>query len=306
MKINSYPKVWNVGHPRISGIFEDGVLIEEKIDGSQISFGLIGGELFIRSKGQQIFEENPEKMFALGVETIKNLKDKLKPEWFYRCEYLSKPKHNVLAYDRVPTQNIIIFDINTGVETYLPYGDKALEAKRIGLEVVQSLGIRKISNLEDVLSLLETESGLGGQKIEGMVFKNYIKFGRDGKCLLGKYVSEKFKEKHKVDWKAENKTNKDIITLLGECYRTPARWEKSIIHLREKGLLESSPRDIGILLKEIQTDLELECLEEISQKLLKHAMPHIKRSVTRGFPEWYKQQLLEMELNRKETNDTSD
>ena len=36
---HSYPQIYNLGHKAIAGIFDDDVLIEEKIDGSQFSFG---------------------------------------------------------------------------------------------------------------------------------------------------------------------------------------------------------------------------------------------------------------------------
>lgn len=294
---HTYPKVWAVGHPHIAELFEDEVLMEEKIDGSQFSFGKFNGELKCRSKGQEIIVDAPEKMFDKAVKTVLNSKDKLHDGWTYRAEYLSKPKHNTLAYDRVPVNNLIIFDINTDLETYLNYDDKSTETYRLGLEAVQRLGNQKLDNPDQVLKLLEQDSILGGQKIEGIVFKNYSRFGRDGKALMGKYVSEAFKEKHKVDWKTGNPSGRDFIALLAQSYRTPARWEKAVIHLKEKGLLENSPRDIGNLMKELQNDLDAECLEEIAMKMAKHVMPMIKRTIGRGFPEWYKEQLLKQQFD---------
>ena len=43
--IHSYSKVYQIGHKVIRDIFNDEVLIEEKIDGSQFSFGVIDGVL---------------------------------------------------------------------------------------------------------------------------------------------------------------------------------------------------------------------------------------------------------------------
>jgi hypothetical protein len=110
-EIHSYPKINNVGHPEIATIFDDPVLVEEKIDGSQISFGVLDGELKIRSKNSDIHVEDTEKMFSQGVETILSIKDSLTPNWVYRGEYLKKPKHNALSYSRIPNKHIIIFDI---------------------------------------------------------------------------------------------------------------------------------------------------------------------------------------------------
>ena len=39
--ISSYPKVYNLGHRAIVGLTEESVVVQEKVDGSQFSFGLM-------------------------------------------------------------------------------------------------------------------------------------------------------------------------------------------------------------------------------------------------------------------------
>ena len=78
--------------------------------------------------------------------------------------------------------------------------------------------------------------------------------------------------------------------------RTPARWHKAIQHLREAGSLDDSPRDIGNLMKEVQADIEKECMDLISQKLAEWALPQIRRGVIRGLPEFYKELLLKRQF----------
>ena len=65
--------------------------------------------------------DEPEGMFKTGVEQIKSIQHLLTPNWIYRGEYLSKPKHNTLCYDRVPEKNIIIYDIVIKDQCYLNY-----------------------------------------------------------------------------------------------------------------------------------------------------------------------------------------
>jgi len=48
--ISAFPKIFTLGTDYISDIFKEEVEITEKIDGSQISFGKIEGELYMRSK----------------------------------------------------------------------------------------------------------------------------------------------------------------------------------------------------------------------------------------------------------------
>lgn len=289
---HSYPKVWALGHGAITELFFDDVIVEEKIDGSQFSFGKFDGEIKIRSKGQEMAIDAPEKMFQKAVDTVLSLKDLLVDGWTYRAEYLQKPKHNVLAYDRVPEKNVILFDINIGEEMYLSRIDKEVEARRLGLEIVPLLFEGKISSAVDLERHLDTVSVLGGQKIEGFVVKNYARFGRDKKALLGKFVSENFKEKHKKDWKEENPGQNDIVQILINTYRTPARWDKAIQHLREAGQLEDSPKDIGKIIKEVPKDLLEECEDEIRDALFKWAFPALVRGINRGLAQYYKEYLM--------------
>ena len=66
--INSYPKIYNIGHKYILDLFNEEVSVQEKIDGSQISFGVIDGELCARSKGKDLVLDAPEKMFNKAIE----------------------------------------------------------------------------------------------------------------------------------------------------------------------------------------------------------------------------------------------
>jgi hypothetical protein len=294
MSISSYSSIYALGHKALSDLFFEDVLVEEKVDGSQFSMARVGGELVCRSKGKEIFIDNPEKMFKNAVDVACSLD--LEDGWVYRGEYLQSPKHNSLAYNRIPINHIIIFDIDTANQSYLSYEEKQTEAERIGLEVVPLIYSGKINSAEEVFQHLERESILGGQKIEGMVFKNYSRFSADKKTLMGKYVSERFKEVHNKEWGDKKNTGRDFLQLLIEQYKTPARWDKAIQHIRENGQLTNSPKDIGLLLKEVQIDIEKECSEEIAHTLYKHFRQYFMRGVVAGLPEWYKETLLKSQF----------
>lgn len=290
----SYPKVWSLGHAGIKELLFDEVIVEEKIDGSQFSFGRFSGELKCKSKGAEINVEFPEKMFSNAVETVKELD--LIEGWTYRAEYLKTPKHNVLAYDRIPAKHLIIFDISIGLEDYLSFTSKFNECDRLGLECVPILFKGRIEDPASIVGLLDTGSVLGGQKVEGIVIKNYKRFGIDKKILIGKYVSEAFKEVHGAEWKEANPTKTDIVAHLIASYKTPARWNKAIQHLREAGKLTDSVKDIGLLIKEVQSDIEAEENEEIKNKLYANVIQHIKRGVVGGLPEYYKEHLMKQQF----------
>jgi hypothetical protein len=244
----------------------------------------------------------PEKMFQKAVDTVNELRLVLRPGWTYRGEYLQKPKHNTLAYSRTPDKNIILFDINTAEADYLSYDEKKTEALRLGLEIVPRLFEGMLSDIEIIRGLLETESILGGQKIEGVVVKQITPtlFGQDKKALIGKFVSEAFKEIHQGEWKKENPSSSDVVTTIASSLKTPARWAKAVIHLREQGMIEDSPKDIGKLIREVPADIRKELEAEIKEKLFAYAWPSISRQVTHGLPEWYKEELLKLQFSANE------
>lgn len=292
--INSYPSVYALGHKAIEGIFDGAILIEEKIDGSQISFGILDGELCCRSKGKQFILNAPEQMFVLAIKNIQEFAPAMIPGYVYRGEYLSKPHHGTLHYDRVPKSNIIIYDIQTGIEEYMLPKLKAAHAAHLDLECVPLLFEGRVTGMAMFNEFLECTSILGGTTIEGVIVKRYDLFTAEKKVAMGKYVSEKFKEENKTAWRKANPTQGDILQVLVDQYRNEARWNKAIMHLKERGELEQSPRDIGALIKEIPEDVKKECEDEIKERLFAHFWPHIRRGITAGMPEWYKEQLLKL------------
>lgn len=296
--IGSYPKVYNLGHPAIAALFDDDVIVEEKIDGSQFSFATTpDGEFLARSKRKDQYP-GTDKMFGPAVATALALHEagRLYPGRIYRAEFLATPKHVTATYDRVPEGHLILFDVQVGIETYMPPAAKAEEAIRIGLECVPVLAQGKIKDRAQFDALLETTSILGGTKIEGVVIKQYHRYGRDGHVLLGKHVSELHREAHKDGWKGAHPSQGDLVTVIGERFRTEARWQKAVQHLKEDGRLECSLRDIGPLLKEVHRDADEEVAEIAKAVFWKRFGGNIKRHICRGLPEWYKEQLLQAQF----------
>ena len=291
---HTYPKVYNFGHAAVKDIFSGEVVIQEKVDGSQFSFGRFGlteEKLRVRSRGKEMEPSAPEKLFAPAVNHVAQLP--LHREWTYRGETLAKPKHNALAYSRVPKGHVILFDINIGEESYLSYEMVCEEAARLGLEVVPRFQAEP--TLEAMRDLLSQESILGGAKIEGVVVKNYGRFGLDGKVLMAKHVSEAFKEVHgTVKYGKPGKG--DILDRLKSMLRTEARWQKALQHLREAGRILDAPQDIGPLIKMVQADIVEEEEAFIKDALYHEYEEHILRGAIAGLPEWYKDLLLKKQF----------
>ena len=296
--LHNYASIFNLGHKAVKELFNTDVLIEEKVDGSQFSFGLQDGVLFMRSKGATLYEPVTDKLFRDACAYVISVKDQLKEGWTYRGEVLCRPRHNALEYERTPKHNVIIFDIERADQDFLDITEKQQEATRLDLETVPAFYIGKIDTIEELKSFFERDSVLGKSKIEGMVFKNYKMYGPDKKVLMGKWVSEAFKEVHSAEWKSANPNKEDFFQQLIKGLSTEARWNKAIQHLREAGRLTDSPKDIGELLKEIQFDTRKEMEDELKERLFVYHWPTLARGIVAGFPEYYKTKLVEQQFSQ--------
>lgn len=295
--LHSYGKIYHLGHRNIAALLDGPVLVEEKVDGSQFSFGRRGNDLFFRSRGATIYPETADKLFKAAVEYVVSIKDLLIDGYTYRGEVLHAVRHNTLTYGRTPKHNVVIFDIEQDEgQSYLSPEDKKMEATRLDLETVPAFFVGSITTMEQFKDIMESQSFLGGCKLEGVVVKNYNQFGEDKKILMGKWVREEFKEIHQGAWKGANPSRSDLIEMMIKVYRNEARWLKAIQHLRDTGKLKGEPQDIGSLIKEFQKDLVEECAPEIKEKLYEYALPKILRGASAGLPEFYKAKLVEQQF----------
>lgn len=307
--IPSFPKIFAIGSRQTERLFSNEVEITEKIDGSQIAFGVIDGQLHIRSKGAPLYVDNPEKMFVKGIEIIKDRFDRglLPDNFIYYGEYLKSERHNIIRYGRVPNNHIALFGLYSLERLfYFNHPHIREEAVRLELDVAPLIFQGKVNSIEELKDNINRISHFGKEKIEGFVVKNYneqlLIGGQVIPILMGKYVSEDFKEIHSREWKSEN-TSKGKWDIYKSQFKSNARWVKAIHYLRDAGILTQSPKDIGGLIKHIQNDILEEESENIKQWLFNEFKGELLRDSVKGFPEWYKNYLLEKAFS--ETNDAS-
>lgn len=238
-----FPKIFALGTSFVRDIFADEVEVTEKVDGSQFVFGKLGGRVLIRSKGAAIYPEAPPKMFRAGVDYVLSLD--LPDGVVYFCEYLEKPKHNVLAYARTPRNHLCLFAVwREGQGFDADREGLVAEAAALDIDPVPLLHTGRVESIDDLRGFLERESYLGGAKIEGVVVKNYARPFLLGGLLIpvmaGKFVSEEFREAHHGTWKAEH-TPRGKWDAFVNGFRTEARWVKAVQRLREAGRLTDTP-----------------------------------------------------------------
>uniref|UniRef100_A0A6M3JI18 Putative RNA ligase n=1 Tax=viral metagenome TaxID=1070528 RepID=A0A6M3JI18_9ZZZZ len=298
--VPSYTKILTLGAAGTERALVGDVLVQEKCDGSQFSFGIDErGEVSCRSHHQQLVMDGPCGDFTPAVEQVRRMTPRLKamdkPIWFY-CEYLRKPKQNTLCYERTPTNHLVLFDCvyeSAGTVTWADYDSLDASAKHLGIDVIPLLHQGAITR-DELTALLERDSYLGGQKVEGVVVKNYrelIALGGRTFPLFAKLVSGRFKERHDVEWKQQ--TSKGKLELYMDSFRSVPRWQKAVQHLSEAGQLLRDPKDIGALMRAVHEDLDTEETETIKNELYALYIKDIKRVATAGLPEWYKTQLVE-------------
>ena len=307
MPIRRWSKIFSLGESYTDGIFDGPVSITEKVDGSQFNFGLCpkNGLTFL-SKGSTCHIGDGNKLFAPAMSHVASVSHLLKEGFTYHGETLGSPRHNTLHYDRVPNGHVALYGISRADGSQISdYSELRAYADELGLDVVPELYNGIVDNgdaLAYINEWLEQVSFLGKEKIEGVVITNYAKQPFLGGQLLplmqAKFVSERFKERHKVAW---GDTSKGPLTIIGEMVRTQPRWQKAIQKLVEAGTIEYHPRDIGGALKNLHLDIEEEDKELIKEKLWNAFSKDLKRAAVRGFPEAYKVFLVERMSNPEAT-----
>jgi hypothetical protein len=309
----SYNKVLTIGDPTIAELLKGEVIIEEKYDGSQFRITIDKNRrcLFGSKSVDYSDMRMPDQMF---VPIIKKCEELITPKLddiiaSYGAdsisifgEYLSGPRHNTLKYQNVPNNNLVIFDVcithNDGTRIWMTPDEKAALAEMLGFSYPHMLysGDGSEVNMDLINKLLETESSLGGTRIEGVVIKNYGRYFDPvrypyltGYWLCGKYVREEFKELNRANWKDIRKPAEELII---ESLHNENRWEKTYQHLRDSGELDHQPQDIPLIIKGVIEDIEEEEKENIKEQLYKNFRKKLNHT-TEGLPEWYKKKLLE-------------
>lgn len=244
--------------------------LQEKVDGSQYTFGLWDGELVLLCQGK---DKSKESMFASANDAISLIKDNLNPDYTYHGEYLSKPGHNVITYERRPKMYVILYDIK-GPEGWLHPCDVVKEAERIGLESVPLLYVhQEWQDQCDPRAIAEMffddkyPSCLGGNQMEGMVIKIIHKPGVCNPARVHKICTEIFKEKHKIGVPDKERilpSVEKIIEDIGLQWNVRGRFRKALIHLKENGVDVSEPLEkFREIENELDKDLSKEAKDEI-------------------------------------------
>ncbi len=290
-KIPSYGKIWALGSQPVRELFLDPVVIQEKVDGSQISWRVdYYGDLEVKSKNVQL-DLASAGMFQAGVDELLKRIHCWKQGHIYRGEYLQKPKHNHIKYDRLPAGHIVLWDVE-GPDGYLTWEEVEQIACAACIDPVKTY-FYGMSSMLDAEQYLGRPAAMGAdQPAEGIVIKNYERFDTKlGTPLFAKLVRAEYKEGQKAGWKIENPSGTDIRKHIGQALQNPARWSKAVQYLKETGEHTGTVKDIGKLMQRVSTDIDEEMRDEVQEMLMKWGWKEIKRIGLQGIAEWYKSEL---------------
>lgn len=275
-----YPKIDSTGLKRDYSNCPLATSIQEKIDGSQLSFCWQEGKLKFFNRGREIVLKEGE-IDSIFEKPISILKLKIPPSpLVFHGEVISKlPRHNKIHYGRYPRDYFVLFDVQTSDGSWYEYNQVVEIGNRMQLEVVQCFyhGIpeESIESItKDILQRIESgelKSMLGGDdRPEGVVVKN-PRFGKKESAAKVKVVRKEFKEKHKL---RSPKIIKDedanmIINRILACFPREPRFDKAKQKLRDNGILEASEASIArYAMKDLKEECETIMMEYLKQEML--------------------------------------
>lgn len=280
--------------------------IEEKVDGSQLSFQK-------RSEDGQVEFRNKEKTippgahdrpcYANAITAISRIAAELNPAYTYHGESVCKRRHNVVEYLGAPLKFWICFGIYDGVR-HLDRAELEHECRRLGLEYVQVLyqnedpeardPTNKALELVQAIESGDIQSCLGGNVLEGIVVKHNSAWHSKSACFKRvqlKHVTSRFKECHKS--KQPKLRGHDQASLfayleqLGHNFAIDAVYQKALQHLREDPTRDPAAiTNIHALTRRVRDDIVKERKQDISEALYVAFVDEILKHATDGVAKW--------------------
>ena len=249
-KYDSIPRYGKQGTRDILGTE---VVVMEKLDGANASFGIIDGKLKMFSRNQELNEHNTLRGFYDWVRHNVDPR-KLFVSTIYFGEWLVP---HTVQYKKESQCEFYLFDIyDVKTDTYLDWNITVQAAKHLGLRTPEVFFRGELHSMTDVDKYLgRSELTEAPNTGEGIVVKDY-----EGQQFV-KIVSDKFKETKSIKQPSLDRT--DIGTLI-DSVLTPQRVEKLIHKKIDLGLLptELDITDTGNVLKALSSDVVNDIFEE--------------------------------------------
>lgn len=270
--------------------FKDrGLVVQEKLDGSNASFTVDNGELQCFSRRKELNQsETLNGFYNWAHENIKEWMFNFLEEYIIFGEWLVKHK---VQYKEEYYKEFYVFDVyDKKKEMYLPPENVMIIAEDLHLKHVKYLMVihpsKQLNDIkaQDIQDLVgKSDMTVKPNTGEGIVIK-YL----DGKSEHEDYykiVSNEFKEFNRQKMKTEIKNNDSVA----DYAMTRARMEKMIFRAIEEGRLSEDNIELenfGPIMKEVGQNFVDDIMEEekdnmikIIEKQIKKKMPHMLREI---------------------------
>lgn len=316
-KIKIIPPEWDIVRTMMLDNLE-GYYVQEKIDGMQFRacFNFDTKEIIYGSHNVTFDETmKTSEKWAPAVKSVNNaislLLERIKlyssayeglEEITLFMEYLPKLRTNKIKYERIPHNNLVLFDIVfVYADKMVWVGPKEIDkyALEMKLEPIKTFRIYTDAPTDEKLeNLMKTEvSALGNIKPEGFVVKSaYYSYYPDvdrTEPYAYKWVRDSFKEYKPNDWKNELPENENdaIMKLLNK----EAVIDKTIMRAEESGELKGNMTDMKLIVKSLMKEFEDEYDNYLKDKIYDLYRWKIVKSITDDLAYIYKKRVMDQQ-----------
>ena len=276
------------------------IIIDEKVDGSQLTIRKLHGILHYYNKNKEINPMN--KCWRNAWICLQNKADIFEEGLWYHGEAFTTRQTNVNEYDRCPKNCWIVYEVVRPNNSILTPEEMHELIKDTGLETVQLLYNNRSNinekyknmKLQDIINSImdDIENGiikscLGNNKPEGIVVKvlnNYNKKENKISNTRYKYVRKEFMELHQQKReKIQEVPDNEYIKEIGTIYNVNPRFQKAIQHLKEQNRwnYDDPMKNIQALVDELDKDLLKEALDDIKNMLIIRFWNEISKNARR-------------------------
>ncbi|MCA1800606.1 MAG: RNA ligase family protein [Actinobacteria bacterium] len=294
-----YESIKRMGHRDSHGVLQEGdvIAVWEKLDGSNASFKLVGGEIHAFSRNLPLDEENDLNGFYQWTQTLD--KEKITPGITYYGEWVIPHKvdygENARQFYLFDVWQPKVYGIGGKGYEYAGTWEVVFEAEELGINLAPLLYVGHYKGHAHLQSLVGRSAlATDPTKGEGIIIKNHNYLNKQGSYVWLKMVSESFAEVKKVKPPRDPALDNEATRLAREC-TTLTRVEKAVERLIER---DDIPREdfemtnmgklipvvgeevaIDIIAEEAPEDYDEQYLKDVRRMLGKLVPGHLRKII---------------------------
>lgn len=280
-----YPKIHRLGKEETDGILDHEIIVQEKIDGANISIFQHEGRLRCGNRTRILEEDESFQGFHEAVNSNSNLSIYFSrhPNHILYGEWLVK---HTLTYPEEAYRKIYLFDIyDKEKNTWLSQNEVEVEASFLGLEYPHVFASGRLSKEQiDEYVGKSAISPIG----EGVVIKPNGFINKFGDSCYAKIVTSKFKESNALVFGGNNKSSETYWEMyIVNKFCTLGRVQKIMQKLQSQNETRLDMEHTSQIAGACYHDLITEEIWEISQRVLKVNFKALQRLCYKKFIQIY-------------------